>query len=54
VIENARIYLKPKLKKIGSLWVCYTEWKSIPCTASTPEKAYMKWIYRNERAKFYL
>ncbi len=50
----ALICLKPRIRKIGSLWVCYTEWDSIACAASSPEKAYLRWISRNERSEFYL
>ena len=46
--EIALIYLKPRIRKVGKLWVCYTEWDSITCAAATPEKAYLRWISRNE------
>lgn len=46
--EIALTYLKPRIRKIGSLWVCYTEWDSIACAASSPEKAYLRWINKNE------
>jgi len=54
VTKIALICLKPKIRKIGSFWVCYTEWDSITCTGSSPEKAYLKWISKNERPEFYL
>jgi hypothetical protein len=41
--------MKPKLRKIGRLWVCYTEWEdTITCTGKSPEHAYSRWLVKNQ------
>jgi hypothetical protein len=39
--------MKPRLKKLGNLWLCYTQ-TTIVCTGSTPEQAYQKWMIKNK------
>lgn len=41
--------MKPRLKKIGKFWLCYTQ-DTIVCTGTTPEKAYQNWITKNKAA----
>ncbi len=42
--------MKPRLKKLGNLWLCYTQ-TTIVCTGSTPEQSYQKWISKNKAAE---
>jgi hypothetical protein len=39
--------MKPRLKKIGRIWLCYTQTTAV-CSGSTPEQAYQKWISKNK------
>ena len=50
VTQSAGITMKPKLKKIGRLWVCYTEWDTLTCTGATPVQAYNRWRDKNKEA----
>jgi len=40
--------IKPHIKKIGDFWVCYSLWDTVPCTAKNPEKAYYRWLVKNQ------
>jgi hypothetical protein len=41
--------MKPKLKKVGQFWVCYTEWEdTVTCTGKSPEQAYYRWLTKNQ------
>jgi hypothetical protein len=42
--------MKPRLKKIGRIWLCYTQ-TTIVCTGLTPEEAYQKWMIKNKAAE---
>ena len=46
--------VKPKIRKVGSVWICYTDWYHVPCTGRCPEEAYTRWKTHNDRPKFYL
>ena len=49
MIEIAPIYLKPRIRKVGKFWVCYTEWEdTITCTGKSPENAYARWVFKNQ------
>ena len=52
--EIALIYLKPRIRKVGKLWVCFTDWYHIPGTGQSPQEAYTRWKTLNERTQFYL
>jgi hypothetical protein len=41
--------MKPRLKKIGRIWLCYTQITVIG-SGSTPEEAYQKWVAKNKAA----
>lgn len=49
VIHNVGIMMKPKIKKIGSVWCCYTKWDHVPATGKTPKEAYERFIKKKER-----
>jgi hypothetical protein len=38
--------MKPRLKKIGRIWLCYTQTTAV-CVGFTPEQAYQKWMIKN-------
>lgn len=40
--------IKPHIRKIHNFWVCYSAWDTIPCTADSPEKAYYRWLVKNQ------
>jgi hypothetical protein len=42
--------MKPRLKKIGGIWLCYTQTTAV-CSGLTPEEAYQKWMIKNKAAK---
>ena len=39
--------MKPKIRKVGNRWVCYTNFSVVAC-GTTPEAAYNRWVYLND------
>jgi len=39
--------MKPKIKKVGNYWFCYTDF-SIVASGTTPEAAFNKWMALND------
>jgi hypothetical protein len=39
--------MKPKIKKVGNKWLCYTNFSVVAC-GDSPEAAYNKWMALND------
>jgi hypothetical protein len=39
--------MKPKIKKVGNKWLCYTNFSIVAC-GTTPEAAFNKWMALND------
>jgi hypothetical protein len=42
--------MKPKIKKVGNYWFCYTDF-SIVASGTTPEAAFNKWMALNDNQR---
>ncbi len=39
--------MKPKIKKVGNYWFCYTDFSKV-ASGTTPEAAFNKWVHFND------
>jgi len=42
--------MKPKIKKVGNKWLCYTNFSIVAC-GTTPEAAFNKWMALNDNQR---